>query len=406
MVDKPAKFTCARHPEKKALMCSIDKNTKDKLLCESCVLLHNFKAKNDESLYSIKVLMNKDLINEMSDLVPSEVKEYIQQLNEVHQNFMSHIGELVEKLNKELLTLTENAINLKSVEEQEKLVNVLYDEVAYNRSEETLTQYAEQFDKFTKIIKNIDGNTHKMKFTKLNNLYKGLTNDCNNFINSKLHDINNHGYNKSQNPVSDTNRNQPVERPMNSNFIPGPGSTSASLNQNRMSLPISSPMQTNDSFLSKRLFNQNYTLERIFKASDHGKSPKDFHNRCDGISQTLVLVTAEQQQFGGFTDVPWSADRTGVQKESFNTFLFSVNQEKKYRVKPEQAKNAIYCRYNCGPTFGRGGIDLFVCNGNFGNNGSTPSTFETDGNDFGFTGMKFEQEFRIDELEVYRVIFN
>ena len=66
-----------------------------------------------------------------------------------------------------ILALTESSINLKQVEEQELLAHALFEEVAFSRTEENLVQYAEQFDRFSKTVKGIDVNAHKMRFNKL-----------------------------------------------------------------------------------------------------------------------------------------------------------------------------------------------------------------------------------------------
>ena len=112
MVDKPLKFACTKHPEKKAIMCCIDKSCKDKLYCESCLLVHNFKSKHDDNLYNVKCLLNRELIGEMSKLVPPEVKELIAQLTQIHADFQARVTELTEALCASIQTLSENSINL------------------------------------------------------------------------------------------------------------------------------------------------------------------------------------------------------------------------------------------------------------------------------------------------------
>lgn len=396
MVDKPIKFTCSKHPEKKAIMCCIDKSCKDKLYCESCLLVHNFKSKHDDNLYNVKCLLNKELIGEMSKLVPTEVKELIAQLTQIHADFQLKVNELSDALGSAIQSLSESSINLKQVVDQEKLANALYEEVSALRSEENLVQFAEQFDKFAKIVKNIDVNSHKMRYTKLSNMYKGLSNDFTNFVNGKIHDISSQGLKPQpsilpESPAQLAPKLSPVDMDIGNSKI----SKSLGLSQGSFG----------DDFLTAKLFSQGYSLDSIFKASESDKTPQAFHKACDGIAHTLVLVRFGEYTFGGYTDALWSSEKIGVQKDSKNSFLFSVNNRKKFFIKSDQTKNAIYCRHNCGPVFGKGGLDLFVCNGNFTNNGSSPCSFESDTVSFGFTTGEKYQEFEIDDFEVFRVIF-
>lgn len=395
MVGKTPKFTCSKHPEKKAIMCCIDKSCKEKLYCESCLLVHNFKSKHDDNLYNVKCLLNGDLIDEMSKLVPTEVKDLISQLTQIHADFTQKVNELTDSLNKSILSLVEHSINLNHVVDQEKLATALFEEVDSSRTEDNLVQYAEQFDKFAKIVKNIDVNSHKLKFTKLSNLYKGLTNDFINFVNTKISDISGKSFAPIhvQEPFVKTNFPTSQIEPVGviKNFNP------LNINQSSSSLT--------EDYVSTKLFNQAYVLESIYKASNSDKTPQAFHKACDGIAHTLVLVKSGEYTFGGYTDAIWSSDRIGVQKESKLSFLFSVNNRKKFFIKQDQFKNGIYCRQNCGPVFGKGGLDLFVCNGSFPVNGSSPCSYETDSISFGFTGSEKYQEFEIEDYEVFRVIF-
>lgn len=421
MVDKPEKFGCSKHADKKAIMCCIDKSCKEKLLCESCLLVHNFKSKHDENLYNVKVLKNKDLISEIAKLVPAEVKELIAQLNQLHQDFAAKLEGLTEALNSALLHLSETSINVKQVEEQEKLANALFEEVTFSRTEENLVQYAEQFDRFSRTVKSIDVNAHKMRFNKLANLYKGLTNDFTNFINGKVADINGQlartqaeaavkpsveKPTQAPAPVLASSSVLDSERTVRDRQFGGPegeqGFNRGAPSGRNLGVSQSSP---GEDFLHSRLFNQPYTMELIYKASESDKSPQAFHKACDGIPHTLVVVRVGEFTFGGYTDAVWSSERIGLQRESKSSFLFSVNSRKKFFLKPDHVKNAIYCRHNCGPVFGKGGLDLFVCNGSFSNNGSSPCSYDSETQSFGFTSNEKYQEFEVDDYEVFKVVF-
>ena len=49
-----------------------------------------------------------------------------------------------------------------------------------------------------------------------------------------------------------------------------------------------------------------YTL--IFKASQDGFTPNDFHHKCDGQSNTLTIVrNTYNKVFGGYTPIKWDS---------------------------------------------------------------------------------------------------
>ena len=84
--------------------------------------------------------------------------------------------------------------------------------------------------------------------------------------------------------------------------------------------------------------NKVISAELIFDTYRDGDSIDSFKNKCEGKSPTLVIVkTNEDIIFGGFTTAPWK-------KESYssdnNSFVFSLNPYKKYKVK--STNTAIY----------------------------------------------------------------
>jgi hypothetical protein len=64
-----------------------------------------------------------------------------------------------------------------------------------------------------------------------------------------------------------------------------------------------------------------YTL--IYQATKHGFLISDFHSKCDGILNTLMIIkTSDSYVFGGFTTKDWS-QVSGFQADS-NAFIFSL----------------------------------------------------------------------------------
>ena len=75
---------------------------------------------------------------------------------------------------------------------------------------------------------------------------------------------------------------------------------------------------------------------------------KDFHSRCDGHKNTLVLVeTKEKLRFGGFTTETWEGNV--IDKKDENAFCFSLDKMKIYNSIKGRA--AIFSSPTSGPAF-------------------------------------------------------
>ena len=42
-----------------------------------------------------------------------------------------------------------------------------------------------------------------------------------------------------------------------------------------------------------------------YRASSHGWAASEFHSRCDGKPDNVVIIKVGQYVFGGYTDLPW-----------------------------------------------------------------------------------------------------
>ena len=94
---------------------------------------------------------------------------------------------------------------------------------------------------------------------------------------------------------------------------------------------------------------KNYNL--IFKASKDGYKGEDFHKKCDGVSNTLIIIlTKNGRRFGGFTDLTWDNGTNYSSKRGGNSFIFSLDYQEIY-FKKNGAYGEIYCFYLYGPVF-------------------------------------------------------
>ncbi|MDB9961598.1 HYR domain-containing protein, partial [Oceanihabitans sp.] len=98
----------------------------------------------------------------------------------------------------------------------------------------------------------------------------------------------------------------------------------------------------------------------LFTKTVDGSSSSAFHNLCDGIPNTLVVVkTTDGFIFGGYNEGVWNGNLNNYTYNLSNNFLFSVNNQTKHEPGGPGSQNSIYSNSNYGPTFGNG-HDLYI----------------------------------------------
>ena len=54
-------------------------------------------------------------------------------------------------------------------------------------------------------------------------------------------------------------------------------------------------------------------VKLLYRASDNGFCAKKFHEKCDGIVDTVTVVLTEfDRKIGGYTPLKWSSPPTGA----------------------------------------------------------------------------------------------
>ena len=88
----------------------------------------------------------------------------------------------------------------------------------------------------------------------------------------------------------------------------------------------------------------------LYRCTRDGDDRNIFHQKCDGIYNTLVIgETKNGNIFGGFTTQTWDIINENVKKDDY-AFLFQINHLKNYYS--IKGKGGIVCNGNYGPTFG------------------------------------------------------
>ena len=153
--------------------------------------------------------------------------------------------------------------------------------------------------------------------------------------------------------------------------------------------------------------NSTFKYSLLYKATRDGDSVNIFHDKCDSVNNTIVLIsTTEGWKFGGYTDSSWKDPRDYWFEENEdivdtnNTFIFSLNLHKKYPSIYKSPK--IRCGFDKGPNFGDG-PDIMIVNKFF-------KIFSTCNSPMSFGNMEKPNEFNggtnafiVKDIEVFHV---
>ena len=130
-----------------------------------------------------------------------------------------------------------------------------------------------------------------------------------------------------------------------------------SFNINRLKIGNKSVIMKENEFdmihlaIKSRLNKEVKELKKLYQATIDGDGAINFHSRCDNIPNTLVLIkSAGNRRFGGFTTAQWSSSSSGEYKDDPNAFVFSLDKQKIYSYKKNG--KAICNNKDYGPIFG------------------------------------------------------
>jgi hypothetical protein len=153
--------------------------------------------------------------------------------------------------------------------------------------------------------------------------------------------------------------------------------------------------------------NKQWTL--IYRGSDDGFGASTFHNKCDGIGNTVtVILTTTGCIFGGFTPVAWESPDDYKSDSTSQSFLFRIKDSRNSAPRKFALSNpsqAINYQASYGARFGSGANIAVAdcCNQNTNSYTNLGNSYvndtEIDGRQV-FTG---EQYFRVKEIEVFKI---
>ncbi len=148
--------------------------------------------------------------------------------------------------------------------------------------------------------------------------------------------------------------------------------------------------------------NQNLEFKLLFKMSKDGYNCSDFHRCCDNKGETLLLFeTDKNYKFGAYTPLNWVTPASGeVNDPNDNkTFLFSLNQMKKFTKIQGKNPQTARSQKDYGPLLGNG-TDLLI---------NKDMRTGWSGNDTFLTNRELtngESGFNVKEIEIFQILNN
>ena len=229
-----------------------------------------------------------------------------------------------QKFNKDdtLLILCQKIENLnKELQELKSSENTM------NQITELLKQYKEQ-------------NSNK-KYDSINNQLITLTQEISKIKNNENTNTNNDNINNNNSPIITNN---------NENNIPSFYLGELFETENETNL-----VKNEIKYLVKK--EPKYS-KKLFSTVTDGDLSKTFHEKCDNINNTLVIIKAiNGKRFGGFVSQCW--DINSGYKNDTSSFIFSLDNMGVYENIFN--KSSIYCSMSYGPYFGNG-CDIVIGN--------------------------------------------
>ena len=108
-------------------------------------------------------------------------------------------------------------------------------------------------------------------------------------------------------------------------------------------------------------FSASQKFKLIYKATTDSFTVQSFHEKCDNIKGTLIIIkTTNEFVFGGYTNESWAGEF--IDKFDPNAFIFSYINMHKSPIKMNCQANrpAIRCCTKLGPMFGSARPDLAI----------------------------------------------
>ena len=340
----------------------------------------SFKINQDQHNYKFNIkIINQNIIlnlSEENDLMKDyEIKLTFDELKRTHKiflmfsscsDFVDYIKALIE--NKKILikNSNENKITIELIVEYLYKQNIIkIDLVQKQINFELIAQdlykkiliLDENFKNLENNYKNIIDNNKIMKEENKNIKEENMNiKKENNNIKEEIKTIKEENMKIKQENKTIKERLNNIENKLNSlNKEIIPNEIINNINYKILKVSIDSRIMERDEFdmiypeIKKRMNKEIKEIKKLYQATVDGGHPSVFHEKCDGVPNTLVLYkSAGNRRFGGFTSLCWRSE--GKNFLDNNCFLFSLDKKKIYP--PKKDYNYSFYYYDSdGPSF-------------------------------------------------------
>lgn len=136
----------------------------------------------------------------------------------------------------------------------------------------------------------------------------------------------------------------------------------------------------------------------VYKAFDVGDKAETFHEKCDNLNMSLILIETDKDiRFGGFTTKSWGGNC--IKKIDNDSFVFSLDNKKIYDIIPNEP--AIGCYPKFGPIFL--GCQIRIYDTFFTKGGTTCHKGLNYKTNLDYELNNGESNFKIKDIEIYGI---
>ena len=336
----------------------------------------NYDEERNNEAYIMNVLNKSKLkdndkneinINKYKDL-ENEYEKYVENTSKIFENIFNKSKEIILLINENYILKDDNNINFNNSNEISKII----------------------FDNFN-IIKNyIKGQKYNKSVNEVNNNFNLIGDSGYVGQKEKSLELNELYQVKNEQKLEEQLNNEALFQTLDRRIIFRNGLLKGIIHKYSEIEDVISKIQI--------LLGKGAVFNLVYKASEHGDKAKSFHEKCDELNMSLVLIeTHKGIRFGGFTTKSWGG--YCIKKIDNNAFVFSLERKKIYDVYINEP--AIGCYPNFGPVFL--GCQIRIYDSFFNNGGTTCRKGLNYNTKKDYEINNGEQLLFIKDIEVYRI---
>ena len=150
----------------------------------------------------------------------------------------------------------------------------------------------------------------------------------------------------------------------------------------------------------QKIFFKNINFNLVYKAFNDGDKAQTFHEKCDYLSMSLVLIETDKNiRFGGFTMRSWEG--YNIKKIDNHAFVFSLETNNIFDIKINEPAIGCYPKY--GPVFF--GCQIRIYDNFFSRGGTTCHKGLNYYTTIDYELNNGEQKFLVKDIEIYGLNF-